>query len=101
MVSNNLADVVMATAGIAGSLGYLLAWRVHSKRQPPTVDEIAAYMDRKVTMDEMEAQEHRLRTIALRSQRNAMPNVNSGPPARVTRMNVAPRDVREMFFKQK
>lgn len=99
MISDNLADIVMATAGIAGSLGYLLAWRVHGKRQP-TVDEVSAYMERKVAMDEMEAQEHRLRTIALRANRIAMPNPNSGPPARISRMAVT-RGGRETFFQQK
>lgn len=99
MISDNLADLIMATAGIAGSLGYLLAWRVHGKSQP-TVDEVAAYMERKVAMEEMEAQEHRLRTIALRANRTAMPNPNSGPPARISRMAVT-RGGRETFFQQK
>ena len=98
-MSDNVADLLLATAGIAGSLGYLLAWRVHGKRQP-TVDDVNAYMERRVAMEEMEAQEHRLRTIALRANRTAMPNVNSGPPARVSRMNVA-RGGRETFFQQK
>lgn len=100
MVSNNVADLLLATAGIAGSLGYLLAWRVHGRRQPLTVDEVSEYMEKKVAMEEMEAQEHRLRTIALRANRTAMPNVNSGPPARISRMTVT-RGGRETFFQQK
>lgn len=100
MISDNLTDLIVATAGIAGSLGYLLAWRVHGKGQP-SVDDIAEYMERKLAMEEMELQEHRLRTIALRANRIAMPHPNSGPPARISRMGLAPRVGRETNFKQK
>ena len=85
---------------ICGSVMYLVAWRLHGAQHMSTED-IVAYMDRKVTMEEMEAQEHRLRTIALRANRLAMPNLNSGPPARVSRMTVGPKEFRETFFKQK
>lgn len=89
------------SAMLSGSASYLLAWQVHGRSQPPTVDEIAAYMERKVAMEEMELQEHRLRTIALRANRIVMPHPNSGPPARVTRITMAPRSGRETFFREK
>ena len=85
---------------ICGATFYLLAWRVHGKRQP-TVDEIAEYMERKMAMEEMEMQEHRLRTIALRANRIVMPHPNSGPPARVSRIAMTPRVGRETFFHEK
>lgn len=99
MLSSNMIDVIVGTASISGSLGYLLAWRIHRRSQPPTIDEISAYMERKLAMDEMEAQEHRLRTIALRANRRTMPNPQSGPPARVTRMAVTRGGSRETFLK--
>lgn len=89
------------SAMVSGSTFYLLAWRVHGRSQPPTVDEIAAYMERKVAMEQMELQEHRLRTIALRANRIAMPHPNSGPPARVTRIIMAPKEGRETIFREK
>lgn len=101
MVSDNAADLIMATAMISGSLGYLLAWRVHRKSQPPTVDDIAAYMDRRLAMEAMEEQEHRLRTIAIRANRTAMPHPNSGPPARLSRITMTQRGGRDNFFKEK
>ena len=80
-------DLIVVTASLSGSLCYLLAWRIHGERLP-SADEADRYMQRVVSQEELELQEHRLRTIAIRADRLAMPNPESGPPARISRMVV-------------
>ena len=80
-------DLIFATAGLSGATGYLLAWRIHGF--VPTTEAVARYMDRVVAQEDVEKQEQRLRTIAVRSKRTAMPHPESGPPARISRMVVS------------
>ena len=87
----------MASAMLSGSSMYLLAWRIHGHRYDPSIDEVAVHLGKIVSQEEIIAQEHRLRTIAQRANRTAMPNAESGPPARVSRGIVG----RETFFQQK
>jgi len=77
-------DTIIVTASIAGSCGYLLAWRIH--RVPMVApDDMVAYMGQITSQEEFLDHEHRMRTLAIRANRTAMPNVNSGPPARISR----------------
>lgn len=92
-------DLIIVTGSLSGATGYLLAWRIH-RVVKPTQEQLQQYMDRVVAVEDSEAREHRMRTIAQRAHRRTMENPESGPPARVSRA-IAEKGGPETFFKKK
>jgi hypothetical protein len=74
------------SAAASGGVAYVLGWLIHRK----PVD-VAAYMAPVVPIAEFEANERRLRRIAFDANRTALPNPESGPPARITQARMAAR----------
>lgn len=82
------AIAIAALSGfVSGGVAYTLAWLVH--RNPPDVAEYLAPVVG--TPDELAAHERRLRRQMFDANRTALPNPESGPPARIARARMASR----------
>lgn len=72
------------SAATSGGVAYVLGWLIH--RGPA---DVAAYMAPVVApVEQCEADERILRRFVFDANRTALPNRESGPPARVTRLRM-------------
>ena len=75
------------SAFTSGGVAYLLGWLIH--RGPADVEKYMAPVVPPI--EEREANERRLRRIAFDAGRIALPNIESGEPARIARARMSSR----------
>jgi hypothetical protein len=87
--------LTLVAMAFAFAIGHWVGWNQRAKHLPrPSVDEVAAYLDGVVEVEDYEARVRRNENMLRMAGRDSMPRGNSGPPARISKMRISKRDRR-------